>query len=82
MAYSATSFIIDGTVVIPTKDSKTIKISNYEDYYYTTVTSTSYIYETDPIKIVYPANCKNCGAVLKTNICEYCGSDNGEYKRY
>lgn len=27
-------------------------------------------------KIIYPTNCKNCGAVLRNHICEYCGSDN------
>ena len=28
--------------------------------------------------IVYPTNCKNCGAILHNHICEYCGSDNRE----
>ena len=29
-------------------------------------------------KIIYPTNCKNCGAILHNHICEYCGSDNKE----
>ena len=28
----------------------------------------------------YPSNCVNCGAVLHSHICEYCGSDNGGKK--
>ena len=27
-------------------------------------------------QITYPTNCKNCGAVLHSYICEYCGTDN------
>lgn len=27
-----------------------------------------------PTKITYPSNCKNCGAVLKSHVCEYCGT--------
>ena len=26
--------------------------------------------------IIYPSNCRNCGAVLHNHICEYCGSNN------
>ena len=33
-------------------------------------------YETKILKITYPTNCKNCGAILHNHICEYCGSDN------
>ena len=29
-----------------------------------------------PKKIVYPSNCKNCGAILHNAICEYCSTDN------
>ena len=39
-------------------------------------------YSKEEVHIIYPTNCKNCGAILHDNICEYCGSDNGEYKRY
>lgn len=39
-------------------------------------------YPKEEVHIIYPTNCKNCGAILHDNICEYCGSDNGEYKRY
>ena len=27
-----------------------------------------------PNKITYPTNCKNCGAVMKSCTCEYCGT--------
>ena len=27
-----------------------------------------------PAKITYPSNCKNCGAVMKSHVCEYCGT--------
>ncbi len=27
-----------------------------------------------PSKIIYPTNCKNCGAVMKSCTCEYCGT--------
>lgn len=27
-----------------------------------------------PTKITYPSNCKNCGAVMKSHVCEYCGT--------
>lgn len=30
-------------------------------------------------KIKYPSNCKNCGAVLHSNECEYCGTNNEVY---
>lgn len=33
-------------------------------------------YETKTLKITYPTNCKNCGAILHNHICEYCGSNN------
>lgn len=26
-------------------------------------------------KKTYPTNCKNCGAVLHSNVCEFCGSE-------
>ena len=31
---------------------------------------------TEASKIKYPSNCKNCGAVLHSEICEYCGTNN------
>lgn len=30
---------------------------------------------TAPAPKTYPTNCKNCGAVLHSHICEYCGSE-------
>ena len=39
---------------------------------------TSYEPSTQIKKITYPTNCKNCGAVLHNNICEYCNTDNKE----
>lgn len=27
-----------------------------------------------PKKITYPTNCKNCGAIMKSCTCEYCGT--------
>ena len=30
--------------------------------------------EPKPAKITYPTNCKNCGAVMKSCTCEYCGT--------
>lgn len=27
-------------------------------------------------RITYPTNCKNCGAILRNHICEYCNSNN------
>lgn len=35
-------------------------------------------YRTIETHIIYPTNCKNCGAILHNHICEYCGSDNKE----
>ena len=35
--------------------------------------------EPKPAKIKYPTNCKNCGAVMKSCTCEYCGTT---YTRY
>lgn len=32
--------------------------------------------DTKTLKIKYPSNCKNCGAVLHSEICEYCGTNN------
>ena len=43
------------------------------------ISSGSIAYEPSTLKkISYPTNCKNCGAVLHNNICEYCGTDNKE----
>ena len=39
---------------------------------------TSYEVNVQPAKIKYPSNCKNCGAVLHSEICEYCGTEYGE----
>ncbi len=30
--------------------------------------------EPKPAKITYPTNCKNCGAVMKSCTCKYCGT--------
>lgn len=30
---------------------------------------------TAQVQKTYPTNCKNCGAVLHSQICEYCGSE-------
>ena len=39
---------------------------------------TSYEVNVQLAKIKYPSNCKNCGAVLHSEICEYCGTEYGE----
>ena len=62
-----------------------VYISNNDDTTWTCTTTTgkwdvigspsdcSFVEEK---RITYPTNCKNCGAVLRNHICEYCNSDN------
>lgn len=66
-----------------------VYISNNDDTTWTCTTTTGkwdvigspsdYSLTNKPVeekRITYPTNCKNCGAVLRNHICEYCNSDN------
>ena len=69
-----------GTVVY-CGDKTWVKTGIEWDPLFSMVSNCGY-YPKEEVHITYPTNCKNCGAILYDNICEYCGSDNGEYKRY